>query len=523
MNHRIPILPFVVGFQLALFPAAAQDNAAMVNAMLVLKADQPGAVINRHIYGQFAEHLGHGIYGGLWVGDSSPIPNTRGIRNDVVAALKQLDIPVLRWPGGCFADEYHWKDGIGPRDKRPKMINTTWGGVVEDNSFGTHEFMDLCGQLGCDAYVCGNVGSGSPQEMMEWVEYITSDTDSTMANLRRQNGRDKSWKLAYFGVGNEAWGCGGDMRPEYYSDLFRRYNTFVKNYGANKPYRIASGADGGNLNWTTVLMDQIGSQMDGISVHYYTLPSWTNWNAKGSATQFGEDAWIATISRALGMDGILSRHSAIMDRTDPRKHIGLVVDEWGDWYDVEPGTNPGFLYQQSTLRDALTAALNFNIFHRHIDRVVMANIAQMVNVLQSMVLTDQGKMTLTPTYWVFEMYKVHQDATFLPLSLLTPDYKYGAQIIPMVDATASRDAAGKTHLSLVNVDPNVGVSVSCELRGLSPKSVSGRVLTAPEMTSHNTFDAPNTVAPKPFTGASLANGRLSVVMPPKSVVTLELP
>jgi alpha-N-arabinofuranosidase len=270
-------------------------------------------------------------------------------------------------------------------------------------------------------------------------------------------------------------------------------------------------------------MDQIGSQMDGISVHYYTLPSWTNWNAKGSATQFGEDAWIATISRALGMDGILSRHSAIMDRTDPRKHIGLVVDEWGDWYDVEPGTNPGFLYQQSTLRDALTAALNFNIFHRHIDRVVMANIAQMVNVLQSMVLTDQGKMTLTPTYWVFEMYKVHQDATFLPLSLLTPDYKYGAQIIPMVDATASRDAAGKTHLSLVNVDPNVGVSVSCELRGLSPKSVSGRVLTAPEMTSHNTFDAPNTVAPKPFTGASLANGRLSVVMPPKSVVTLELP
>ena len=496
----------------------------MVNAMLLLKADQPGLVINRHQYGQFAEHLGHGIYGGLWVGENSPIPNTRGVRNDVVTALKKLNIPVLRWPGGCFADEYHWRDGIGPRDKRPKMINSTWGGVVEDNSFGTHEFMDLCEQLGCDAYVCGNVGSGTPQEMMEWVEYMTSDTQSTLANLRRQNGRDTAWRLAYFGVGNENWGCGGNMRPEYYADLFRRYNTFVKNYTTNKPYpyRIASGADGGDLNWTTVMMDQAGKYMDGISVHNYTLPSGSWTGPKGSATEFGEDDWITQLSRTIGMDGILSRHSAIMDRTDPKKRVGLIVDEWGSWYDVEPGTNPGFLYQQNTLRDALVAALNFNIFHKHADRVTMANIAQMINVLQSMVLTDGPKMTVTPTYWVFEMYKVHQDATNLPVSLLTPDYHFGNRNMPMVDATASRDPAGKTHLSLVNVDPHATAMVSCELEGMKASAVSGRILTAPEINSHNTFDAPDAVSPKPFAGASLAAGRLNVALPAKSVVVLEL-
>jgi alpha-N-arabinofuranosidase len=522
MKYRLAQLGLIVGFAAAVFSAGAQDNGAMVNATLQLKGDQPGLVINRHQYGQFAEHLGHGIYGGLWVGENSPIPNTRGIRNDVVAALKKLDIPVLRWPGGCFADEYHWRDGIGPREKRPKMINTTWGGVVEDNAFGTHEFMDLCEQLGCDAYVCGNVGSGTRQEMMEWVEYMTSDTDSTIANQRRQNGRQKAWKLAYFGVGNENWGCGGNMRPEYYADIFRRYNTFVKNYGANKPYRIASGADGGDLNWTTVLMEQAGTRMDGISVHNYTLPSGSWTGPKGSATDFGEEAWSTQLWRTLGMEGILTRHSAIMDRTDPKKRVGLIVDEWGSWYDVEPGTNPGFLYQQNTLRDALLAALNFHIFHRHADRVCMANIAQMVNVLQSMVLTDGAKMTVTPTYWVFAMYKVHQDATNLPVAVVTPDYKFGDRTIPMVDATASRDAAGKTHLSLVNVDPHAAVMVSCELRGVAAKSVSGRILTAPEINAHNTFDAPDAVAPQPFTGASLAEGQLSVKLPAKSVVVLEL-
>ena len=223
-------LPFVIA---AILLAAARGQsqapaATVLTATATLRGDAPGPVVHRNVYGHFAEHLGRGIYEGIWVGPGSPIPNTRGIRNDVVAALKALNVPVLRWPGGCFADEYHWKDGIGPREKRPSMINTHWGGVVEDNSFGTHEFMDLVEQLGTDAYITGNIGSGTPQEMMEWVEYMTSDAVSPMANLRRQNGRDKPWRVPYFGLGNEPWGCGGNMRAEYYADELRKYNTFTR-------------------------------------------------------------------------------------------------------------------------------------------------------------------------------------------------------------------------------------------------------------------------------------------------------
>ncbi len=424
------------------------------------------------------------------MGPGSPIPNTRGIRNDVVAALRELHIPVLRWPGGCFADEYHWKDGIGPREKRPSMINTHWGGVVEDNSFGTHEFMDLVEQLGTDAYVTGNVGSGTPQEMMEWVEYMTSDAISPMANLRRQNGRDKPWRLPYFGVANEPWGCGGNMRPEYYADEYRKYNTFVKNYDRAKPiYRIAAGANSEDYKWTEVLMGMAGRRMDGLSLHYYTVPG--NWATKGSATSFGEDLWFGTLQKTLRMDELVTKHSAIMDKAEaewkaaPRrgpggdKKVGLVVDEWGTWYDQEPGSKPGFLYQQNTLRDALVAALNFHVFQRHADRVVMANIAQTVNVLQAMILTDKEKMLRTPTYWVFEMFKVHQGGTVLPVELQSPDYAFGQDKIPMVSASATRAADGSAvHLSLANTSPAQAVTLTVKLAGLAPKSVTGRVLTA---------------------------------------------
>ncbi len=501
--------------------AAAEAAAAPATAALTIKAGQPGPVINPNIYGQFAEHLGHCIYGGIWVGEKSPIPNTRGIRNDVVAALRELHIPNVRWPGGCFADEYHWKDGIGPRDQRPKMINTTWGGVVEDNSFGTHEFMDFCEQIGTQPYVCGNVGSGTVQEMMEWAEYMTSDADSPLANLRRKNGHDKPWRVPYFAVGNESWGCGGNMRPEFYADNFRRYNTFIKNYPGNDIYRVAGGASGGDLNWTDVLMAIAGKQMNGLSLHYYTLPT-GEWKKKGSATDFDEAAWFATLRGTLRMEELVTKHSAIMDKYDPEKRVGLVVDEWGTWYDVEPGTNTGFLYQQNTLRDAIVAGLNLNVFHRHANRVVGANIAQMVNVLQAMILTDGPKMTVTPTYWVFEMFKVHQGATFMPVELVTPDYRCGDQSIPAVSASASRETAGKVHLSLVNTDPNHPVTVVCTLDGFVAKGVTGRVLTAPTMNAHNTFDAPNAVRPAVFGDASLANGILTVVLPAKSVVVLEL-
>jgi len=516
---------------LAGLPRAAQATDG-ATASAVLHADQPGPVVNKNIYGHFAEHLGRGIYEGLWVGPDSKIPNTRGIRNDVVAALKQLDIPVLRWPGGCFADEYHWKDGIGPREKRPAMINTHWGGVVEDNSFGTHEFMDLVEQLGTEAYVTGNVGSGTPQEMMEWVEYMTSDAISPMANLRRQNGREKPWHVPYFGIANEPWGCGGSMRPEYYADEYRRYNTFVKNYDRSQPiYRIAAGASGGDTRWTEVMMSVAGRRMDGLSLHYYTLPT-GNWGKKGESTGFGEEQWFSTLKRTLQMDELITKHDEVMDKAEAEmkpepwrgdKKIGLVVDEWGTWYDPEPGREPGFLYQQNTLRDALVTALNFHVFQRHADRVVMANIAQTVNVLQAMILTDKEKMLRTPTYWVFEMFKVHQGGTFLPVDLTSPDYVFGEEKIPMVSASATRAADGSAvHLSLANASPSESVALSVKLAGLTPKSATGRILTATAMDAHNTFDAPNAVQPTTFTGASLDGGTLRVKLPAKSVVILAL-
>jgi alpha-L-arabinofuranosidase len=503
----------------ALAPLARPADAG---AQLTIDAAKPGAIINPNIYGQFTEHLGRCIYEGIWVEPDSAIPNVRGIRSDVVAALKQMKVPQVRWPGGCFADEYHWRDGIGPRASRPAMINTNWGGVVENNHFGTHEFLDFCEQVGCEPYICLNVGSGTVQEAMEWVEYMTSDADSPMANLRRKNGRDKPWKVRYLAIGNESWGCGGNMTPQFYADNYRRYNQFVKNYDrANPINRIACGPDGGNYEWTETLMKN-GGRMNGLALHNYTLPSGSWRGSKGSATKFGEPEYFATLRNTLKMEELVTKHSAIMDKYDPQKRVGLVVDEWGVWTDVEPGTNSGFLYQQNSLRDAILAAINLHIFQAHADRVSMANIAQMINVLQSMILTDKEKMLLTPTYYIFEMFKVHQGATSLPIALTSPDYTVGAERIPAVSASASRDAAGKIHVSFTNADPNRPIAVECKLTGATAKSVSGRVLTAPAVNAINTFAAPNTVVPQAFDGATLAGDSLRVTLPAKSVVMLEL-
>lgn len=485
-------------------------------------SDRTAGTISRHIYGHFAEHLGRCIYEGIWVGKNSPIPNTNGIRNDVVKALKNLNIPVLRWPGGCFADEYHWKDGVGPADNRPRMVNTHWGGTVEDNSFGTHEFLELCGMLGAEPYINGNVGSGTVYEMQQWVEYMTFDGESPMSNFRKDNGRDEPWKVKYFGVGNENWGCGGNMRPEYYADEYRRYATYVRNYGDNKVYKIACGANAEDYNWTEVLMREAGGYMDGLSLHYYTLPT-GKWNDKGSATEFDSNDWFETLRRTLFIEELLSKHTAIMDKYDPAKRIGLIFDEWGTWYNVEPGSNPGFLYQQNTLRDALVAGINLNVFNQHCDRVHMANIAQTINVLQAMILTEGEKMILTPTYHVFEMYKVHQDAELVPVELESPSYTLGAVSIPQLSVSASRNAEGKLHITLCNLHHAESAAVSLELPEAAAKGkVSGRVLTHAELNAHNTFAAPETVKPVDFTECSWQNGVLAATLPPASVVVLTL-
>jgi len=501
----------ILGFS---FPLFAQNK-------LIVNADLGKETINKNIYGHFSEHLGHCIYDGYWVGENSPIPNTRGIRNDVVKALKDIQIPNLRWPGGCFADEYHWMDGIGPRDKRAKMVNTNWGGVTEDNSFGTHEFLDLCEQLGCEPYITGNLGSGSVEEMSKWVEYMTFGGESPMANLRKQNGHEQPWKIRFWGVGNESWGCGGNMTPEYYCDQYRRYSTYCRNYGDNRLFRIACGPNSADYNWTEVIMKNIGRQIQGISLHYYTIPS-GNWGKKGSATQFDESEYFNTISNTLTMDELIRKHSTIMDKYDPQKRIGLMVDEWGIWTDVEPGTNPGFLYQQNSLRDAIVAGINLNIFNNHCDRVKMSNIAQTVNVLQAVVLTDNEKMLLTPTYWTYYLYKVHQDATLLPVSLTSDSYELNGKKMDAISVSASKDASGKIHITLVNIDPNKAQTVDTELRGVTAKKVSGKVLTSAKINDYNTFDKPDVVGVKDFNDAKISGGKLNVNLPAKSVVMLEI-
>lgn len=498
-------------------PAPAPASESTVHA--TIRADRPGPTYDRRIFTQFAEHLGTGIYGGLWVGPNSRIPNTRGFRNDVVSALKELGVPVIRWPGGCFADEYHWREGIGPRSKRPVKINTHWGGVTEPNTVGTHEFMDLTEQIGAEAYVAGNVGNGTPQEMAEWVEYMTAPAGS-LAQERARNGRKEPWRVPYFGVGNELWGCGGNMRPEYAADLTRRYATFIKAPAGTRVAKIAAGANVDDYRWTEVLIREAAGQIDALSLHYYTVPG--GWPPRASATQFDEAGWAETLAGANRMDELITKHVAVMDKYDPQKRIWLAVDEWGTWYAGDPGTNPGFLRQQNTLRDALVAAVHLNIFAKHAERVKMSAIAQMVNVLQAMILTDERRMVLTPTYHVFAMYKPYMDATVLPVELKSPWYNKDQWVMPAVSASAVRDKAGVVHVGLANLDPNRPHTVTATLNGVAASGVAGRILTAPAINSLNSFDQPNTVAPAPFTGTQVNGGALTVTLPPKSVVMLDL-
>lgn len=498
---------------------------------IVIDLDLPGAQISKHIYGHFAEHLGRCIYGGFWVGEDSTIPHIRGIRADVVEALRAIKIPNLRWPGGCFADEYHWRDGIGPRDQRPRMVNSHWGDVVEDNSFGTHEFMDLCELLGAAPYVSGNVGSGTVREMSEWVEYLTRADESPMATLRRANGRDEPWNVPFWGIGNEPWGCGGNMLAGTYANIARQYATYVRDHGDNTVYRIAAGANAADYYWTDTLLKDLDCARSGadntlpyqaLSLHYYTMTG--GWHDKGEATSFTQDEYYRALSRADFMEELLTRHSTVMDRRDPKRTIGLVVDEWGTWWNVEEGTNPGFLYQQNTMRDALVASTHFDAFHRHADRVVMANIAQTVNVLQAMILTDPEThaLVLTPTYHVFEMNIGHHDALALETHVVgAPTVSVGNEELPLVAASAStRDNAAL--ISLSNRDAVHEQTVVLDLRGRPVTACEGRVLTAASASSFNSPEHPNAVAPRAFSHIAEHARGLQVTLSPHAYLTLAL-
>lgn len=509
--------------------ALTASFGAVQKVDLTIDVSRAGAKIDRNIFGQFAEHLGYGVYEGVWVGPDSPIPNTRGIRNDVVAALKAIKVPNVRWPGGCFADEYHWRKGIG--SQRVETLNPNWGGVIEPNSFGTHEFMDFIDQIGSEAYLSVNVGSGTPQEAAEWLEYLTTAQPTALAKERAANGHSAPYKIAYLGIGNESWDCGGNMTADYYLSQLKIYSRFVRNFNPSQQNKdqmlkiaVGPGGDGPRwTEWTEVVMKawqnrQWSWDMQGLSLHNYTV---INWDKKFASVGFGEAEYSQILKATLEMEGLVTKHSAIMDKYDPQKKIALVVDEWGAWYAPLPGSNPGFLVQQNSMRDAILAALNLNIFARHADRVRIANIAQMINVLQAMILTDKEKMVLTPTYHVFKMYMPFQDATFVPVTFNAGNYTHGDITLPRVDAIAAKDKAGKLWVEITNVDPNQSVEIDVNLVGITAKSASGETLTAPEVDSVNSFDAPNTVVPKPIS-AKVQGGKLSLKLEPKSVTVISV-
>jgi alpha-N-arabinofuranosidase len=488
---------------------------------ITLKPSAAPITISKHIYGHFAEHLGRCIYGGFYVGeDNKVIPNTNGVRNDIVDALKKLKIPNLRWPGGCFADTYHWKDGIGPKKDRPTIVNTWWGGITENNSFGTHDFLNMCKLLGTEPYLAGNLATGTVQELADWVQYVNFNGESPMSKLRKANGRDSAWNVKFWGVGNEAWGCGGNMRPDYYANEYRKYATFMTDWtNSGKMFRVASGANGGDYNWTETLMKNISSNLvEGMALHHYAN---VEWSKKGSATDYSEEQYFATMKSAYKMEELVTKHSAIMDKYDVKKRIALVVDEWGGWYDVELGTNPGFLYQQNTMRDAMIAGLTLNIFNNHADRVRMANLAQTINVLQAVILTNEEKIILTPTYHVLEMYNVHQDAKLIPMEITTANYVLGDEKLPAISASASVDAKGIMHISLTNIDSSNPQDLTIALDG-EFKSANARIITSKKLQDYNSFEKPNQIQPVAFKDFSLKKNQLTIKLPPFSVVVLAL-
>lgn len=498
--------------------------------------------IRKEIYGQFAEHLGRGIYEGLFVRPESGIPNEDGIRTDVADALREIKVPVIRWPGGCFADEYHWMDGIGPLESRKKIINTNWGGVLEDNSFGTHEFFRLCEILGCEAYVNGNIGSGTVKEMEDWMEYITFDGESPMSRLRAENGHKGPWRMKYFGLGNESWGCGGNMFPEDYAARYRLYQSFLHDSQKEPAGKIAVGPAGDDYDWTEKLLEKCFRRnqpqrhgfMDGLSVHYYMYLR--GWDDKGSALSFTDEEWVLTMQRAYFLKEILEKHAAIMDRYDPEKKIGLVVDEWGNWFWTEEGTNPGFLYQQNSMRDAVSAGLNLNVFNKMSDRITMTNIAQMINVLQSMLLTQGAELVKTPTYFVYRMFRDHQDADLLEsavsgnyeLSVLEDDRT--APAVPVLSESVSMNEKGEINLTLTNQSTEDDLSVRIHMNESKPYTATLCEILQGESSSedphglraHNSFEEPEQVQIRPYAQISKDESGFALTLPAASVVHLTL-
>ncbi len=496
-----------------------------MSAKIDVVLDEPIATISPNIYGHFSEHLGACIYEGAWVGEGSSIPHTGGLCSDVVTALRRVNPPVMRWPGGCFADDYHWRDGIGPADERPRRINIHWGDVVETNAFGTHEFIRYCRAIGAQPYIAGNLGSGTPQEMRDWVEYCNFPGGTTLTDQRTTNGDAEPFHVRYWGVGNENWGCGGHFTPEDYATEYRRYATYLRDFGGDDLYLIACGPNGNDLDWTrrffTKLFDGPPSarRIHGYAAHYYC-------NTPGTAFEYDANGWYRLLEQAQGMERLVTQQRALMDAFDPARRIGLIVDEWGAWHQPTPGRNPKFLWQQNTLRDAMLAAITLDIFNRHADKVVMANIAQTINVLQALLLTENGQTVVTPTYHVFDLYRAHQGGQAVRTLFDAPDVTFAYADAPCrLSGLAGSASLKERELTLTVVNSRIGEPVEAAIRLLGDAQVvEGRetLLTHSDIHAHNTFDAPDTVRLSDTHGVPLSGRVFSHVFAPQSITRLEL-
>ncbi len=495
----------------------------MAQATVTVLGNEPIATIRPEIYSHFAEHLGRCIYDGMWVGPESPIPNIDGWRTDIVEALRKIKPPVLRWPGGCYADDYHWRNGIGPAEDRPKTINLWWGKVIDDNAVGTHEFIRLCELIGAKPYLCGNMGSATPQEMREWLEYCNYPGDSTLAETRAENGSSEPFDVEYWGVGNENWGCGGNMTPDEYAAKYRQYSTFMHDMSDTKLFLIACGPNGNNPDWTRRFMDNLSSvwhhpRVNGFAAHYYC-------GTAGTATEYDEAQWYQLVKRATVIEDLIIQQRAVLDGYDPKREIGLIIDEWGTWHPVEEGAPDYGLYQQNTMRDAIVAALSLNTFNRHADKVVMTNIAQIVNVLQAMILTQGAKMLLTPTYHVYAMYTGHQGAKSLRALVDSPMAGCATKAEPgdieLVSASASIKGE-RLLVTLANLSATEAVDVKLSSVSLGEfNKATATMLGTGDIHAYNSFENPESVKPA-CTKATTDGDNWVVTMPAGSVCSVIL-
>ncbi len=506
-------------------PAAASSATQRVSIL----ADTEIGLIRPEFHGQFAEHLGSCVYGGLWVGKNSRIPNTNGYRKQAVDYLKELGVPVLRWPGGCYADDYHWRDGIGPVEGRPKRVNIWWGGYVEDGSFGTHEFIGLCRLLGSEPYLAGNVGSGTPEELEHWIEYCNQPSGSTLAEERAKNGSPEPFQVKYWGIGNENWGCGGNMRPEVYADHFRRFANYVKEYGGTRPFMIASGPNGNSVTWTRGFMDGLqGGRPNAIGMHYYEGGGFVD-----VATSFTVEHMNAQLAQYALVEEAIVQQRGILDGYGRGRRINLMVDEWGVWDKIpeEDEKRYGKLWMQSTMRSAVAAGLGLNVFNRQADKLYMCNIAQIVNVLQSMLLTDgpEGEHCVrTTTYYAFSLFKPHRGKTSVrtetPDATPLPPFQRGAAVGPSpLSVSASKDKdSGQLVVTLVNPRADADWHIDGTIRGVTAKSATAQILHDPDLNAYNSFDQPDRLVPRSHPVRVEGGGRLIMDLPRLSVATVTI-